>query len=319
MDEVNGGVEKPKHMRSRRNGKITPKFVGGADSKSNEDWRGMHKPKKPTVFPEDLDRRGWRTIDYLEYQGKTGDNEHLRNFIDRGLMKRLREAQFSSLHNFKTLKKEVTEACGVAEVVMKVLKDINLRLLNGKKRGDSLDEIRSGDILFFDICAGKGIGTLLLALMFPDSEILMVDKNPRCNYDHVGGFPNIKYAKQDINFPSFETLITNTLAATNKKVAILLGIHLCGYLSSRVIDVFNRTGEISAIILCPCCLPRKDRTVINKARALRVYDYQYWCTWLYAGLRSDRKNMAIDENIGSNKNVVVMGMRVDGEVERGGS
>merc|ERR1712113_383375 len=37
----------------------------------------------------------------------------------------------------------------------------------------------------------------------------------------------------------------------------LLGMHLCGNLSLRAIDAFERLASVQIVVLSPCCLPAK--------------------------------------------------------------
>merc|ERR1712060_654375 len=39
--------------------------------------------------------------------------------------------------------------------------------------------------------------------------------------------------------------------------AVLLGMHLCGFLSLRAVEAFQRIVELQCVILSPCCLPGK--------------------------------------------------------------
>ncbi len=50
-----------------------------------------------------------------------------------------------------------------------------------------------------------------------------------------------------------------------RRVVFLVGMHLCGHLSTRAIELFEKISQISALILSPCCLPRaKERIDVVK-------------------------------------------------------
>lgn len=44
-----------------------------------------------------------------------------------------------------------------------------------------------------------------------------------------------------------------------RPIVILVGMHLCGNLSYRAIEILHTIQFIDAIILCPCCLPKKKK------------------------------------------------------------
>lgn len=56
---------------------------------------------------------------------------------------------------------------------------------------------------------------------------------------------------------------------------VLLGVHLCGPLSPRAIELFDACKQLHAIILVPCCLdPRTDGELKADARARGVDPYE---------------------------------------------
>lgn len=104
--------------------------------------------------------------------------------------------------------------------------------------------------------------------------------------------PNTRFVLADIMQASFLTMLREQLdvalaaapAAQSAQGAVttldppwcaLLGVHLCGPLSPRAIDLFHACKQLHAIILVPCCLdPRTDGELKADARARGVDPYE---------------------------------------------
>ena len=73
------------------------------------------------------------------------------------------------------------------------------------------------------------------------------------------GDSSVKYLCRDIMadkfFHEIDTIVHEQTQLHNR-TCILVGMHLCGTLSERAIDIFHRTKVIAGIILSPCCLPK---------------------------------------------------------------
>ncbi len=68
---------------------------------------------------------------------------------------------------------------------------------------------------------------------------------------------------------------------------VLVGTHLCGELSSIVINAFNLLPEIaSALFLVPCCYPRQSK-IISQANELKMDPMQYWLATLQDQLKTN--------------------------------
>ena len=122
----------------------------------------------------------------------------------------------------------------------------------------------------------------------------------------------------------------------------MVGVHLCGDLSRRAVQLWRACGA-DALVLCPCCLPRRRRAdafgfhVVDLARKMRVDGYGLWCTMLYGLLAaggSDLEvengkqmmcNMCVDEDVTSPQRSFLTavrrgpGMEGSGEKVGGGS
>ena len=103
---------------------------------------------------------------------------------------------------------------------------------------------------------------------------------------------------------------------------MIVGTHLCGELSLRVIELFERCPSMSALILSPCCQVKRDLRTKRLAKTLKRDTYALWCLHLLTSLRirprtsSDeepagpgsftRTEMLQDDNVRSKKNTYIL-------------
>mmetsp|Transcript_34106 Transcript_34106/g.82470 ORF Transcript_34106/g.82470 Transcript_34106/m.82470 type:complete len:155 (+) Transcript_34106:144-608(+) len=110
------------------------------------------------------------------------------------------------------------------------------------------------------------------------------------------------------------------------RTCILVGMHLCGMLSERAVDLFERTPEIMGIVLSPCCLPKKHEQRklkhFQKAKPedgeenTDLFNYFKWSRYLKervegyysSGGVSDVK-FYTDDEMHTEKNAIIVGIR----------
>lgn len=139
---------------------------------------------------------------------------------------------------------------------------------------------------------------------FPNAKIHMVDSNPHIKMRYLPAFPNLTYHRMDVYSNEFQAAISYTCSSSFGDL-ILVGIHLCGDLSRRALELRSLCGA-DAIFLSPCCLmrqvaPRKHRPgsfgydAPRKARQLKVVTpYELWC-WLLWGYASSASSLSKGE------------------------
>jgi len=70
-----------------------------------------------------------------------------------------------------------------------------------------------------------------------------------------------------------------------RRLVLLIGIHLCGTLSSIAIQMFNKIPQICSLILAPCCNPKRrsneSRKLMALASRIRRMPYELWCWMLF--------------------------------------
>jgi hypothetical protein len=107
-----------------------------------------------------------------------------------------------------------------------------------------------------------------------------------------------------LNIQSAEALdLVRGAARDATRACIVVGVHLCGDLSRRAVQLFLET-EARALVLCPCCLPRRRRHdvfgfhIVDQARSLKREPHSVWCMALHGLLPwRDRDAFAADARV----------------------
>ena len=166
----------------------------------------------------------------------------------------------------KRLLKELEESILVIERTMKAV--------------DQIEIDREKKVTIIDLCSGFGYTSMLLSELLPPAKvcrIVLIDKDfphhsqahnysgdvsveKHINWTHLlhPDWPvtliprknNIKKTKREFDF-----IARNYL---NESPVFILAIHLCGTLSLRACDLFNKYPSVTMIVLKPCCLPSQD-------------------------------------------------------------
>ncbi|KAJ1637321.1 hypothetical protein T492DRAFT_555482, partial [Pavlovales sp. CCMP2436] len=110
----------------------------------------------------------------------------------------------------------------------------------------------AGSVLF-DVCSGKGVASLVLAYALPSARIVMVDSDEGMNLSYVRMRQNLSFHQLDVFKPRFEQLLASEAAGADW--ACVIGTHLCGALSPRLIGAYVGAGAVlDVLLLSPCCL-----------------------------------------------------------------
>lgn len=205
--------------------------------------------------------------------------------------------------NHKSLKKEITESMAMAFALNKVA---------GKKlgiRGDmtdlNLELLQQHQFTFYDVCSGRGITSIIFRLFFPESRIVMIDFNQSINVEFLQAseLASIEFRHMDIYQPDFSNFL---VASTERdisdgRVPCIFGMHLCGQLSNRVIELFNDIYTIPILVVIPCCMPRRKKgSKVDKMRIMLKQNgwdgYSFWTLNLFGSIDSSNaiKNVECD-------------------------
>eukprot|EP01113_Clastostelium_recurvatum_P042962 TRINITY_DN7032_c0_g1_i1.p1 TRINITY_DN7032_c0_g1~~TRINITY_DN7032_c0_g1_i1.p1 ORF type:complete len:253 (+),score=40.89 TRINITY_DN7032_c0_g1_i1:3-761(+) len=235
------------------------------ETKEDVPTQSDNEEKDQVVMGESSRTKGWRAIDYMIANEYT--NSYVQEWLDMPFIPTIRyDPLWRSFLNQKALKKEISESMALYKRVSIVIDQL---------RAEAVDShVSLQDIVLFDVCSGKGNATAVLSFMFPNLSIYMVDKNKKMNISHVTNLNNVQIEYRDI----FQVgkFVDWTNKVTQGKIGIFLGSHLCGDLSEIVIDVFNKCGNVRALILAPCCLSKRKRQIADTAVRLKIDNYMYW-------------------------------------------
>ena len=188
----------------------------------------------------------------------------------------LRDIFLVRVLSHKSAHKEITEAYGARYKI-----EETLRALLGR-REETLDEESkdlSTNLTVFDACSGRGIASVLLSFFFPNAKILMMDANGSMDLKHVRSRKNVSFVHCDLYGDSTVQAIRETIEREDAierepRVRLLLGMHLCGALSPRLIDLTFGIEQIHGMVLCPCCVKGKlggDCARAAKTRHVQPY------------------------------------------------
>lgn len=145
------------------------------------------------------------------------------------------------------------------------------------------------------------------------SSVHMVDSDRSLALQHLAA-PDfaecVTFHQMDIYSEGFAAWLCATCGAARRGGAtpVVVGLHLCGSLSTRLVELFGAVGEMAVLVLSPCCLPRKDHTARDLCREKGLDPYTHWCQVVFDSLPVSEavwKDMAVDENVLSAKNTVM--------------
>lgn len=199
--------------------------------------------------------------------------------------------------------------------------------------------------MIIDLCSGKCLTTTLLSILYPKGKFLAVDKLPEQMVPHCASSDvetlhlrsnNRWYLSRDIRSKIFaddleqhihrhcfcqgeKYLVDQKDQQQVYRVPILVGMHLCGHLSSRAIELFKQSPQIGALILSPCCLPRvKERNDVSIHRGENgvcneTSMYESWAGYLKSMVEKidDVSSCRLYKDLlmNSNKNCIVVASR----------
>lgn len=271
-----------------------------------------------------------RSIDYLLAGTTVRTNPHVKAFVEHhvDLVRRLREdatwASWANVHG-RTLRKEIAEsmaACGLAE----------RELIRGGWRAEEEGDGRRQQqqrVVVFDLCSGKGFSAVVASRRFGSRcEVHMVDANEKMDLSHLKSEPRIRFHGMDVYDARLDALVKEAREDAETSRVVIVGVHLCGDLSRRAIELFAR-HRVDVLVLSPCCLVREVRPhkrphgtfgygLPKVVRRFGGDAYDLWAKLLYATVPSHvgddfavvRKTMSIDEHVMGEKNRFITARRV---------
>lgn len=222
-------------------------------------------------------------------------NPYLEEFLNCRLCDEFqRRRAFCSWSQKSTLKKEVIEA-------MATMSKIKYQL---RRNANELDE---SNLVFVDLCAGKGLLSIFITKQYPRSQVHMIDNNKKMVLTHLEATPKIQFHSLDIHSKDVSSFLKHVLQ-DGEKFLVLVGIHLCGVLSHRAIELYRQgcgnAKKGALLILCPCCLPHRQKRsnvyghdVRRLSKSLGVSPYLLWCTHLHFDMKATNRNSSMNQDV----------------------
>ena len=168
-----------------------------------------------------------------------------------------RKALWTRIRRGRRFAKELAE---VAPVIARVRAQVDeLNVASGQPKA-----------VILDLCSGFGYLGMLLSELLPANKvdrIVLVDKmwaphnitrqphhlDPE--HIHDPGWPiHLSTSRADLKVPSDRRSLVKCFLS-HAPPALLVGVHLCGTLSLRCVELYNDCPSIFSLALKPCCLP----------------------------------------------------------------
>jgi hypothetical protein len=206
-----------------------------------EDGSGMQRQSRCPVCGEKIRPR--QRVDFLRDDGQS---RYVSNFLQSNGLRRMRSHphhHYHSLLETRQLHKEVSESWGLLAAVHDLIAEL---------------QVDPRDLVLFDLCSGKGLTAVCMALEFPRTSVIAVDIISRKCLPHTTDLTNLRYIEADL-FTCAPLLIREMAPETGRKprTGILVGSHLCGRLSVQAVELFHSLSHVAAFVLSPCCWPRR--------------------------------------------------------------
>jgi hypothetical protein len=183
----------------------------------------------------------------------------------------------------KGLRKELIEAYAALEQL-----ELILDAPASQRANDGSQHQPPPTQVLVDLCCGKGFFSLIAALERPSMAVVMIDSSSAIKTEHADALPNLTFLRADIMSSAFAATLDTALTAActplppqaPDRVAvpgcgIAVGIHLCGKLSPRAVELFCASPLLSTLLLVPCCLHKiADAELKLRAKALAIEPYE---------------------------------------------
>lgn len=245
--------------------------------------------------------------------------------------KKLCSIEYHDMENMR-LRKEISESYGVLHAVQECCVSLGISTNNkSASLSNSNNNINLENIFLIDLCSGKGVTTALCAACDVDGSnnyFLAIDRMLSHTIPHFLNEGKVHYLSRDIMAEAMFAEVADIVRDQTRqgRTCILVGMHLCGLLSDRAIDFFERVSEIKGLVLSPCCLPKKieQRRLTgfkkgkpeNGAEDAELYNYFKWSDYLkgrvegcYSGGDVSDVRLYRDDEMHTEKNAIIVGVK----------
>eukprot|EP01043_Picozoa_sp_COSAG02_P041714 COSAG02_NODE_3481_length_6671_cov_12.360012_6_plen_704_part_00 len=227
-------------------------------------------------------------IDFLQEEDEKGElglgecSLHVTTALHSRALQTMRghpNLHYHNLLDMRSLRKEISESWGALAATRSLLAELN---------------VDPADVVFFDLCSGKAMTAVALAMTFPQSTVIALDIISSKCLPHTSDLTNLRYA--EANLFQAEGMLRKELDQQDRggKYGLLIGSHLCGRLSSQAVALFQAIPQVAGVVLSPCCWPRrrdfnsdeelKELAVLLWAKAVSSDTYATWVLHLWGML-----------------------------------
>ncbi|KAL7498392.1 hypothetical protein ACHAWT_006226 [Skeletonema menzelii] len=295
-------------------------------------------------------------IDNKEKSGRNRKKYTARKYLDQFIShangkayEKLCGIEYHAVQNMR-LRKEISESMGVLSAVQRCCYELNGGIDGVDKEEEGEDRIQLKNVFLIDLCSGRGLTTALGGALHDDYNdgddddddddgnggnrsnnfFLSIDRMLPHTVPHfLQDGANRKYLSRDVLseslFAELQEIVSKQLGF--KRIPILVGMHLCGVLSERAVEFFERIPSIKGIVLSPCCLPKKHEqkkgiTKFTKGKvdyeflgsnqeSGELYNYFKWNHYLKEMTSKSTPHVRsfTDDEMHTEKNAVVVGIR----------
>eukprot|EP00984_Skeletonema_dohrnii_P006565 scaffold2352_cov90-Skeletonema_dohrnii-CCMP3373.AAC.4 len=298
------------------------------------------------ILEERLQNVNGVLLDSKEKSGKNRKKYIARKYLDQFVShangkayEKLCGIEYHAVQNMR-LRKEISESMGVLSAVQQCCYELK----GGKDGGTAKEEdtFHLENVFLIDLCSGRGLTTALGGALHDDDDnddgngnssnnfFLSIDRMLPHTVPHfLQDGENRKYLSRDVMsetlFAELQEIVSEQLDLD--RTPILVGMHLCGVLSERAVEFFERIPSIKGIVLSPCCLPKRheQKKGITKFAKGKVdydflgsneengelYNYFKWNHYLKEMMSKSTPhvNSFTDDEMHTEKNAVVVGIR----------
>ena len=128
----------------------------------------------------------------------------------------------------RRLKKEITESIAAVRMMHRVIES---SFTEAEAGCVAVDQDHDGaGLLIFDICSGKGFTGMLLAALYPNAEVIMVDSNTKMDMQHCDSalMANCSFHRCDVNGAQFEQFIHSRCARAAEQGKLPIALAYAG-------------------------------------------------------------------------------------------
>ena len=205
-------------------------------------------------------------------QKAAATSKHLQAFMEAPfLTEMLADESTRRLLASRGAVKEVSEAFAAVEEIRRLAE-----LLGAPKDVATLGR----GLTVLDVCSGKGTVAALLSRLLPDAQVTMLDACADMDLTHVARQGNLAFVEADLFSREAGALLhelatrraapnallgepdgtlpppgeDDAIDAPGFSATVVIGMHLCGALSPRLLALCAQLDAVDAVAVCPCCL-----------------------------------------------------------------